>query len=332
MADARKPGGFRYGGFRYARIEYTGDLMCEQFTDQPLKQKAPTMTSTLRLTLLAIVSSTVCCSLESVALAQQDEAIRLIVRGDDIGSCHTANVACIRCYREGIVRSLEVMVPAPWFNEAVKMLCENPQLDVGVHLTLTSEWENCKWGPLTEAPSLVDSQGHFYPMTSQRKDFPPNTGFLHAKPKLEEVERELRAQIELAKAKLPNVTHLSCHMGTASCTPELSALVAKLADEYELPLRVPNARSPGRFSRPEMTPEQKAANLVKLLENLKPGLWLIVEHPGLDTPEMRAIGHKGYENVAADREGVTQAFTSDKVKEVIRRRGIQLVSYGDVLK
>jgi predicted glycoside hydrolase/deacetylase ChbG (UPF0249 family) len=264
--------------------------------------------------------------------AQEGEAIRLIVRGDDIGSSHAANVACIRCYREGIVRSVEVMVSAPWFNEAAKMLKENPQLDVGVHLTLTSEWENCKWGPLTEAPSLVDPQGHFYPMTSQRRDFPPHTGLLEASPKLDEVERELRAQIELAVKTLPNVSHLTCHMGTASSTPALKALVAKLAEEYHLPVTLPGAKSPGRFSAPDMTPAQKTENLVQLLEKLQPGLWLIVEHPGLDTPEMRAIGHQGYENVAADRAGVTEAFTSEKVTEAIRRRNIQLVSYGDVIR
>ncbi len=267
-----------------------------------------------------------------VTLAGEGDAIRLIVRGDDIGSSHTANVACIRCCREGIVTSLEVMVPAPWFNEAAKMLRENPQIDVGVHLTLTSEWENMKWGPLTDAPSLVDQQGHFFPMTSQREDFPPDTGFLQANPKLEEVERELRAQIELALKELPTVTHLTCHMGTANCTPELRALVNQLAEEYRLPLSAPGAKSPGGFGGSELTAQQKIAKLVELLENLPPGLWMIVEHPGADTPEMRAIGHRGYENVAADREGVTQAFTSDEVKEVIRRRGIQLVSYGDVIR
>ena len=222
------------------------------------------------------------------------------------------------------------MVPAPWFNEAAKMLRENPQIDVGVHLTLTSEWENIKWGPLTDAPSLVDKQGHFYPMTSQRSDFPPRTGFLEADPKLDEVERELRAQIQLALDKLPHVTHLSCHMGTASCTPPLRALVEKLSAEYHLPLHVEGAKSPGNFGGSQVAPQQKVENLVQLLENLQPGLWLIVEHPGAETPEMRTIGHKGYENVAADREGVSQAFTSAAVKEVIRRRGIQLLSYGDV--
>jgi hypothetical protein len=260
------------------------------------------------------------------------EKIRLIVRGDDIGSSQAANEACIRCYREGIVRSVEVMVPAPWFHGAAKLLRENPQLDVGVHLTLTSEWENLKWGPLTEAPTLVDAQGHFFPMTSQRADFPPHTGFLEANPDLAEVERELRAQIETARRELPNVTHLSCHMGTATSTPALRQLVARLADEYQLPLRLPEVRMAGEFSGSDLSADQKLENLVQLLEKLEPGTWLIIEHPGLDTPEMRAIGHHGYENVAEDRAGVTAAFTSRRVKEVIQRRGMELISYGDLIR
>ncbi len=284
-----------------------------------------------RFSLVVFVLTWSC--LAGLGAAGEDSPIRLIVRGDDIGSSHAANVACIRCYREGIVRSVEVMVPGPWFNEAVQMLRENPGLDVGVHLTLTSEWEKIKWGPVTEAPSLVDGQGHFFPATGQRRDFPPNTGFLEAGPKIEEVERELRAQIELARNRIPSLTHLSCHMGTATATPKLRALVEKLAAEYRLPLGAQGARRPpGRFGGKDTTAEQKEANLTGLLEDLPPGLWLIVEHPGLDTPEMQAIGHLGYENVAADRDGVTRAFTSPRVKEVIRRRGIQLISYGDLCR
>jgi predicted glycoside hydrolase/deacetylase ChbG (UPF0249 family) len=269
------------------------------------------------------------CS-SAVCHAEEQGPIRLIVRADDIGSSHTANLACIRSYRDGIARSVEVMVPAPWFNEAVEMLAQNPGYDVGVHLSLTSEWDKVKWGPITPAPSLVNRQGNFYPTTSRPNAEPEDRGFLQANPKLEEVERELRAQIELALEKIENVTHLSCHMGTATCTPEFRALVERLAAEYKLPLDVPDARRMGRWGGKDTTAEQKEANLVQLLENLQPGLWLIVEHPGLDTSEMRAIGHPGYENVAADRDGVTRAFTSPKVKEVIRRRGIQLISYGDL--
>jgi predicted glycoside hydrolase/deacetylase ChbG (UPF0249 family) len=262
----------------------------------------------------------------------QEGAIRLIVRADDIGSSHAANVACIQSYREGIARSVEIMVPAPWFNEAVTMLKQNPNYDVGVHLTLTSEWDNLKWGPLTRAPSLVDAQGHFYPATTQRKGFPPNTGFLQGKPKLAEVEKELRAQIELAKKKIPQVSHLSSHMGTPTCTPELRKLVEKLAREYKLPIATPGVQGVRGFYTNKKKGMDHEAALVKTLEDLTPGTWLLVEHPGLDTPEMRAIGHKGYEDVAKDRAGVTKAFTSDKVKQVIARRGIQLIRYADLYK
>lgn len=270
------------------------------------------------------------CLTQRVA-ADDGKTIRLIVRGDDIGSSQAANEACIRCFREGIVRSVEVMASAPWFNQAARMLRENPGLDVGVHLTLTSEWENLKWGPLTEAPSLVDAQGHFFPTTSQRGDFPPHTGFLEARPKLEEVERELRAQIELARRELPRVTHLSSHMGTPTATAELKQLVTRLAAEYRLPLEAPGVQYAPSFGGSMVSADKKIDNLVSLLEKLAGGTWVIIEHPGLDTPEMRAIGHKGYEQVAEDRAGVTAAFTSDRVKEVIQRRQIELVSYDDVI-
>jgi predicted glycoside hydrolase/deacetylase ChbG (UPF0249 family) len=258
------------------------------------------------------------------------KAIKLIVRADDIGSCHAANLACIQCFQKGIARSVEVMVPCPWFNEAAQMLRENPGYDVGVHLTLTSEWENYKWGPLTQAPSLVDANGHFFPMTSQRADFPPNTGFLESKWRIEEVEKELRAQIELAKRMIPQVSHLSSHMGTPTCTPELRALAQKLSKEYKLPIDTPGAKHFRWGADSKASAEQREAALVKALEKLQPGIWILVEHPGLDTPEMQAMGHKGYWEVASHRDAVTKAFTSRKVKEVIEKRGIQLVGYGDI--
>ena len=126
---------------------------------------------------------------------------------------------------------------------------------------------------------------------------------------------------------------ISCHMGTARATPELRAVVDRLAEEYRLPVNVPGLRRPPRrFGGSGKTPQQMESDLVALLEALTPGLYLIVEHPGLDTPEMRAIGHKGYYDVAAHRVGVTHAFTSEKVKAVVKRRGIQLISYADALK
>jgi len=258
--------------------------------------------------------------------------IRLIIRGDDMGSCHTANVACIQCYRKGLMRTVEVMVPCPWFEEAVKMLNENTGLDVGIHLTLTSEWDNLKWRPLTNAPSLVDKDGYFYPQTRQWDRWPSGTGFYDANPKLEEVEKELRAQIELAMKKIKNVTHLSAHMGTATCRPDLKKLVKQLAQEYGLhsggeDLIKQGVKYVGSWGSSEDTAEQRGTALINTLQKLAPGTWILVEHPGLNTPEMRALGHRGYENVAAHRDAVTKVFTSPKVQEVINKKNIKLISY-----
>ncbi len=269
-----------------------------------------------------------------VDLEGKREEIQLLVRGDDMGVAHSINEACIRSYREGIVRSVEVIVPGPWFPDAARLLRENPGLDAGVHLCLTSEWENCKWGPLTHAPSLADAGGYFFPMTRQRRDFPPGTGFVEAGPKLEEVEKELRAQIETARRHIPQVSHLSAHMGTAVATPELRAVTEKLAREYGLPLEGAGIRHAPGFGGMRTTtdgkPREKEDAFLEMIEKLGPGRWLFVEHPGLDTPEMRGLGHIGYTDVAADRAGVTRAFTSERVKQTIRAKGIRLISYKDL--
>ena len=99
--------------------------------------------------------------------------IRLIVKGDDMGAAHGINVGTIKAYKEGILRTTNVIVAGPWFLEAAKLLRENPGLDVGVHLALTSEWDNVKWRPLTHAPSIVDADGYFFPAVVPRPGYPP---------------------------------------------------------------------------------------------------------------------------------------------------------------
>ncbi|NEW84458.1 MAG: ChbG/HpnK family deacetylase [Mariniphaga sp.] len=256
----------------------------------------------------------------TVSFAQaQNGKIRLLVRSDDMASSHAANVSCIKAAK-GISRSVEVMVPCPWFNEAAKMLNENPGIDVGVHLTLTSEWEGIKWGPITPSPSLADSDGEFLSDTGDwyKKNY-----------KMAEVEAELRKQIELAIREIPKVTHLSSHMGAPDCKPELKKLVQKLAKEYKLIYETPGmANTPDFGWNKALTFKEKEAAFVTMLKSLKPGkAYLFVEHPGNESEEMLAIGNKGMKTVAHDRNLVTEVFTSDLILKVIRERGIELINY-----
>jgi len=261
--------------------------------------------------------------------SQTDSKIFLLIRGDDIGSSHSSNLACIESYRNGIMRSVELMAPCPWFPEAVKMLNENPGLDVGVHLTITSEWSNIKWRPLTCCPSLVDRDGYFYPMIWPDKNFPSGSALKEAKWKIEEIEQEMRAQIELIRKYIPRVSHLGCHMGCESFAPEIASVVKKLAEEYNLNID-PGAlgyKYINLWQKNDTTASQRIKSAVTTLSKLSPGKYFFVDHPGLDTPEMQAIGHKGYEKVAADRDAVTKVFTSTEVMKVINSRKIMLQSY-----
>ena len=263
-------------------------------------------------------------------LLQDKSEIRLLVRADDMGVAQGVNEACIRSVKDGIARSVEVIVPGPWFLDAVRRLKENPDIDVGIHLCLTSEWERVKWRPLSGPSSITDADCYFFPMTRQRKDFPPGTALFDASPKAEDIERELRAQIETLKRHLPRVSHASSHMGAAVGTPEARAITEKLCKEFGLRLEAPGTKPVRNWSGSQKTPEEKEAALVSAIEKLEPGTWLIIEHPGLDTDELRAMGHKGYEGVAADRAGVTRAYTSEKVKQAVKDRGVRLISHLDL--
>jgi predicted glycoside hydrolase/deacetylase ChbG (UPF0249 family) len=255
--------------------------------------------------------------------------IKLLIRADDIGSFHAANVACVESYQKGIARSVELMAPCAWFPEAVKMLKENPGYDVGIHLVLTSEWSNVKWRPLTHCPSLVDKDGYFFPMVWKNDNFPPNSSISETNWKIEEIEQELRAQIEVSMKYVPQISHLSNHMGFTSLDPKLKALVEKLAQEYKLDTETNNLKYFTGWGR-DAKPEERIDKFCENLEKLTPGKYLFVEHPAHDTDEMKTVGHKGYENVALDREWVTRVFTSAKVKETIKKKGIQLISYADL--
>lgn len=261
------------------------------------------------------------------------QPIQLIVRSDDMGFTHAANEAIIKTCQRGITTSIEIMVPTPWFPEAVKMLREHPDLDVGIHLTLTSEWENLKWKPLTPAHSLTDKNGYFYPMIWPNDHYGTDQALQPQPWKLEEIEQELRTQIKMAQREIPQLSHLSGHMGCDRMDERVTALVKRLAEEYDLAI-FPEALGVerARLLGPKKTSEEKISSFIAMLESLTPGTYLFVEHPAYDTPEVQAVYHIGYTDVAADRQGVTDMLTSDRVKEAIRRLGIQCISYADLIE
>jgi predicted glycoside hydrolase/deacetylase ChbG (UPF0249 family) len=267
-----------------------------------------------------------------LAMPSAPTEIRLIVKGDDMAAAHGINLATIEAYRRGVLTTTNVIIPGPWFPEAARLLEEHPGLDVGVHLALTSEWDNIKWRPLTHAPSLVDADGYFFPMVQPRAGFPPNTSLQESRWKLDEVERELRAQLALAKRHLPQATYTWNHMGFTSLAPAVHDLVARLSKEHGLVVpQDMGIQMVGPVYESQDTGALKAEKLAAKLETLAPGLWLHIDHAATDDPEMRAIGHRGYEWVAADRSAVLEAWTSPKVREVISRRGIRLTSYRDLV-
>ena len=158
--------------------------------------------------------------------------VRLIVQGDDLGVGHGVNEATLQAYRDGILRSANVIVPGPWLLEAAESFCDNPGLDAGVHLAITSEWSSVKWRPLTGAPWLVDENGYFFPMVWPIADLPPHSSLKEASPRLPEIERELRAQIEMARRLIPQLTYSWEHMGFGSLSPDIRDLVARLTKGY----------------------------------------------------------------------------------------------------
>lgn len=268
------------------------------------------------------------------------KAQELVIRIDDMGALHSINTASIDTYRNGIAQSVEVLSVGSWFPEAVKMLEENPGLDVGVHLAITSEWENVKWRPLTDCPSLVDENGYFFPMMGPNPAYPGQSVMENAaKFDITEIEREFRAQIELALKNIPQITHISGHMMSTAFNPEVLAVVQKLSEEYGLPSidRAEAFRQYGfsyiGFDGPKATSEEKIESFIRALDKMEAGKrYMFVEHPAYNDSEMQTVMHIGYEDVAADRQGVTDLLKSPEVQKAIEERGIRLIDINTLTK
>lgn len=252
------------------------------------------------------------------------DAIPILIRCDDIGMCHAVNMAAKEVLETGMPVSMSVMVPCPWFSEAVELLKKYDNVSVGIHLTLNAEWKQYRWGPVAGAPlvpTLVDSIGNFFP--SRSKLFGNN-------PKLSEIETELRAQIEKALKAGLKIDYLDYHMGAAMQTLETRAIVEKLAAEYKVAISryFDEVDVEGGYSAPVAS---KLDTLITKVNSLQPGgTKLFVVHIGLETPEMNAMEDLnifGPKEMSKHRQAEFNALISPVFQQLLHQDKYRLVNY-----
>ena len=156
----------------------------------------------------------------------------LIIHVDDLGMSYSSNTGGLKAISEGLANSGSMMMPCAWIPDLFKRAEKVKDLDLGLHLTLTSEWDTYRWGPVIGTgggPSLVDKEGKLYKTVDEVVE----------NASLSEVEKELRAQIELSRTMGIVPTHLDSHMGTLFANPDYMALYVRLGIEYRIPVMVP---------------------------------------------------------------------------------------------
>jgi len=266
----------------------------------------------------------------------------LIIHADDLAVAHSEDVASFDALDKNAATSASIMVPCPWLTEVATYAKAHPNADLGLHLTLTSEWQTDRWGSVASkdrVPSLLDSSGYLWPETE------PGKQHINA----EEAEREIRAQIERAIAMGINPTHVDSHMGMLFARPDLFAVYVKVAREHKLPfLAFLGPDTPREFSSlllPEdvlingiamASPNIPAKNwkdfYVNTIKNLKPGVTEIIVHLAHDDAEMQAVtvGHPDYGSAWRQRD--YDAIISPEFKKTLEENHIVLVHWKDLKK
>ncbi len=260
-------------------------------------------------------------------------AKHLLVRVDDAGSSLASNLGCLEACLHGIARSVEVMVPGPWVAHAAHLFAPHPQIDIGLHITLTSEWDGLRWRPLTHAPSLIDESGAFLPLLLPRAG-DPRPSLAERDWSMDEIAAEIRAQINLGRSLFPQASHVSTHMARhlGDLHPALGDLLRTIARKAGLkddPMGSTLPRLQGYAPHPRAAAD-RLKQFETALQSLDSGTNIFVDHPARDGPELRALGHAGYRDVAADRASCLTVLTSPDLRATLDAQQIELIAYRDL--
>ena len=280
----------------------------------------------------------------NVRLGYPADAKLLIINADDLGMAHSQNDASFAGLDQKLVTSATAMVPAPWFGEVAAYARTHPDADLGLHLTLTAEWQTFRWGPVTPrnlVPSLVGPDGNFYATTEEFAQ--------HAK--VDEVETEVRAQIERAKAMGLEPTHLDAHMHSLYATPQLFAVLKKVAAEYKLPIRMARNESTFRDLLPYVDASypfpdaiysplgEVPLNLpawkdyyINVVKNLQPGVSELFVHLAHDDAEMRAVTINFPAWDAAWRQRDLDVISSPEFRKALADNNVILIGWRPIQK
>jgi predicted glycoside hydrolase/deacetylase ChbG (UPF0249 family) len=266
----------------------------------------------------------------------------LIIHADDLGGAHAIDRASFEALEKGWITSASILVPCPWFPEAARWAKDHPEADLGIHLAITSEWTDYRWGPVSpsdQVPSLLDAQGYM-PLTE-------TVPAQHARPA--EVERELRAQVERAQAFGVHVTHLDTHMGALMQSAALFDIYHRLGKSFGVPVLWHAA--PGESAVPgvklaseetlvdgvlQMQPEVPIDHWLdwyeKVLAPLKPGVYQLTVHLAYDDPEMRGATRNHPDWGAAWRQADLETVGSPEFRKFLKQQGFVLVGWKDLRK